>query len=43
VADYLLRHECRDLEVLLSLLHRLDLAALERDLGQLIDQAAERL
>lgn len=28
VADYLLRHECRDLEVLLSLLHRLDLAAL---------------
>ena len=28
VADYLLRHECRDLEVLLNLLHRLDLAAL---------------
>ncbi len=28
VADYLLRHECRDLEVLLSLLDRLDLAAL---------------
>lgn len=28
VADYLLRHECRDLEVLLALLDRLDLAAL---------------
>ena len=28
VVDYLLRHECRDLEVLLSLLDRLDLAAL---------------
>jgi DnaA-homolog protein len=28
VADYLLRHECRDLEILLGLLDRLDLAAL---------------
>ncbi len=28
VVDYLLRHECRDLEMLLSLLDRLDLAAL---------------
>lgn len=28
VVDYLLRHECRDLEILLSLLDRLDLAAL---------------
>ena len=28
VADYLLRHECRDLEFLLGLLDRLDLAAL---------------